>query len=65
MKTLRNDPATAHIPIMALSANAMPRDIELGLASGFLRYLTKPIKVTEFLETLREVLATAEGGGTQ
>jgi PAS domain S-box-containing protein len=52
MKILRLDPITAHIPIVALSANAMPRDIEIGLAAGFFRYLTKPIKVHEFMDTL-------------
>ena len=52
LKILREDPATAHIPIVALSANAMPRDIEKGLEAGFFRYLTKPIKVNEFMETL-------------
>lgn len=35
-----------------LSANAMPRTIEKGLAAGFFRYLTKPIQVDEFMETL-------------
>jgi len=49
---LQNDRATAHIPVLALSANAMPRDVEKGLAAGFFRYLTKPIKVDEFLEAL-------------
>lgn len=49
---LAADPATAHIPVIALSANAMPRDIERGLEAGFFRYLTKPIKVTEFMDTL-------------
>jgi CheY-like chemotaxis protein len=43
LKLLRDDPATAHIPVLALSANAMPRDIEKGLEAGFFRYLTKPI----------------------
>jgi len=52
MEILREDPATANIPIMALSANAITRDIEKGLAAGFLRYLTKPIKVNDFMETL-------------
>jgi len=56
---LRADPATAHIPIVALSANAMPRDIEKGLQAGFFRYLTKPIKVDEFMRTLDEVLEFA------
>jgi PAS domain S-box-containing protein len=52
LKILREDPATAHIPIVALSANAMPRDIEKGLHAGFFGYLTKPIKVNEFMHTL-------------
>lgn len=49
---LAKDPATMHIPIIALSANALPRDIEKGLESGFFRYLTKPIKINEFMDAL-------------
>jgi len=52
LQILREDPSTTHIPVVALSANAMLRDIELGLKAGFFRYLTKPIKVKEFMETL-------------
>ena len=52
LKILRNDPATAHIPVIALSANAVPRDIERGMEAGFFRYLTKPIKVREFMDSL-------------
>jgi PAS domain S-box-containing protein len=60
MQILHTDTATAHIPVVALSANAIPRDIERGLEAGFFRYLTKPIKVTEFLETLDVALEFAE-----
>ena len=60
LKILRDDPATAHIPVVALSANAMPRDIEKGLEAGFFRYLTKPIKVNEFMDTLDVALEFAE-----
>jgi CheY-like chemotaxis protein len=60
LKILHEDPATAHIPIVALSANAMPRDIEKGLAAGFFQYLTKPIKVNEFMDTLNVTLEFAE-----
>jgi signal transduction histidine kinase/ActR/RegA family two-component response regulator len=60
LKILRADPATAHIPVVALSANAIPRDIEKGLAAGFFRYLTKPIKVNEFMETLDLALKFAQ-----
>ena len=56
-KTLRSDPRTAHIPVIALTANAMPRDIERGLAAGFFRYLTKPINIDEFTEAVNTTLA--------
>jgi signal transduction histidine kinase/ActR/RegA family two-component response regulator len=52
MKLLRADPSTAHIPIVALSANAVPRDIAKGLEAGFFDYLTKPIKVDQFMRAL-------------
>jgi signal transduction histidine kinase/AmiR/NasT family two-component response regulator len=60
LKILALDPATAHIPVVALSANAMPRDIARGLEAGFFRYLTKPIKVNEFMETLDATLNFAK-----
>jgi len=56
LQILRKDPATQHIPIVALSANAMPRDIEKGLKAGFFRYLTKPIKINEFMNALDDAL---------
>jgi len=56
MQILANDPATAKIPVVALSANAMPHDIARGLSAGFYRYLTKPIKVDELLHTLEDAL---------
>ena len=59
LKILRSDPATAHIPVVALSANAMPRDIEKGLKAGFYRYLTKPIIVKELMDTLNAALEYA------
>ena len=60
LEILAANMATAHIPVVALSANAMPRDVEKGLAAGFFRYLTKPIKVKEFMETLDVALKFAE-----
>jgi CheY-like chemotaxis protein len=59
LKILRDDPTTAHIPVVALSANAMPSDIKKGLEAGFFRYLPKPIKIGEFMETLNLALAFA------
>jgi len=52
MKILRADPSTAHIPIIAISANAVPRDIKRGLEAGFFNYLTKPINVNQFMVAL-------------
>jgi CheY-like chemotaxis protein/nitrogen-specific signal transduction histidine kinase len=57
LKILQADPSTAHIPVIALSANAMPNEIQRGLEAGFVRYLTKPINVSQFMQTLDEVLA--------
>jgi len=63
LRILRDDPATAHIPVLALSANAVPRDIEKGLEAGFFRYLTKPIKVNEFMDALDVALQFASENG--
>ena len=52
LKVLQEDASTAHIPVVAISANAMSRDIEVGRQLGFFRYLTKPIVVEEFMSTL-------------
>ena len=59
LQVLRSDPATAHIPVIAVSANAMKRDIERGLKAGFFRYITKPIKVSEFMEAVNVALESA------
>jgi signal transduction histidine kinase/ActR/RegA family two-component response regulator len=56
LKLLQDDPLTEHIPVIAISANAMVGDIKKGLDAGFFRYLTKPIIVTEFMETINEAL---------
>jgi signal transduction histidine kinase/CheY-like chemotaxis protein len=60
LEILAQLPATAHIPVVALSANALPRDIAKGLEAGFFRYLTKPIKIDEFRHTLDESLTFAK-----
>jgi CheY-like chemotaxis protein len=65
LKILHADPATAHIPVIALSANAMPLEIERGLQAGFFRYITKPIKVDEFMQTLDVTLDHAHHGINQ
>jgi PAS domain S-box-containing protein len=57
---LRKDSETAHIPVIALSANAVPRDIEKGLEAGFFRHITKPIKLNEFTEVLDAAMSRAK-----
>jgi PAS domain S-box-containing protein len=60
MRILRADPTTTHIPIIAVSANAAPGDIAKGLHAGFFRYITKPIKVSQFMEALNEALVFSQ-----
>jgi CheY-like chemotaxis protein len=60
LKMLGSDPTTAHIPVVAISANAMPRDIKKGLQAGFFQYITKPIKVNEFMDAVDGAIEFAE-----
>ena len=60
LKILRADSSTAHIPVIALSANAVPHDIARALNAGFFNYLTKPIKVDQFMEALDVALKFSE-----
>jgi CheY-like chemotaxis protein len=57
LKVLRADPATAAIPVIAVTASAMPRDIKEGMESGFLDYVTKPIDVDQFINAIQSALA--------
>jgi PAS domain S-box-containing protein len=55
-KCLRNMEGTKEIPVIAISANAMPTDIKQGTDLGFLKYITKPISVPHFMEDIQDVL---------
>ncbi|HEX6721046.1 MAG TPA: ATP-binding protein [Burkholderiaceae bacterium] len=57
MQCLREHDATRQIPVLAISASAMPKDIERSKAAGFVAYLTKPIDVPELLRTVSDLLA--------
>jgi signal transduction histidine kinase/ActR/RegA family two-component response regulator len=59
---LQREPATRDIPVIALTANAMTRDIERGMAAGFFRYLTKPIDIDKFNEAIDLTLAHLRAG---
>jgi CheY-like chemotaxis protein len=57
---LTHNPETASIPVMALTANAMRKDVERGLAAGFVRYMTKPIEVQDMERMIRQILGGKE-----
>ncbi len=58
---LKSMPKTCAIPVLALSAAALPRDVERGMALGFFRYLTKPLDIGKLLAALDEALESREG----
>jgi CheY-like chemotaxis protein len=59
-RLLRENAETKNIPVVALSANAFPQQIQLGLEAGFFSYLTKPFKIDDFLDTLDSALFFGE-----
>jgi PAS domain S-box-containing protein len=56
LQVLKSDPATEHIPVIGLSANAMPYDIEKGKHSDFYDYLTKPVEISKLMHLLNQLL---------
>lgn len=56
LKILKQREVTRNTPVIAISANAMPKDIEKGLDAGFDDYITKPINIRELLQTVDETL---------
>ena len=59
LQALRADPATAAIPVLALSADARPEERERGLRGGFAAYLTKPVVFAELVAALEQTPAPA------
>ncbi|HUP93928.1 MAG TPA: response regulator [Burkholderiales bacterium] len=57
---LREDPVTRTIPVIAVSASAMPDDQQRIIASGFNAYITKPIDVKSFIQTVEKFVGTAK-----
>jgi len=57
---LKHMQETQHIPVIALSANAMPADIQRGLHAGFKQYLTKPLDINSMIDTIKETLEVVE-----
>ena len=63
LRRLRAAPATAAIPVVAVTASAMTQDRQKIMAAGFDGYQSKPISVRPFLDLVREVLDRRPGGG--
>ena len=57
LKHLRQRDVTRNTPVIAVSANAMPKDIERGLEAGFDDYITKPFSVRELKSRIQAVLS--------
>ena len=60
MRRLAEWPETRAIPVIALSAAALPSDTARAKVSGFFRYLTKPVKIDELMTVLEEILTTVD-----
>ncbi len=61
LEGLRRWPETSAIPVLALSASAMDRDVKRAQQAGFARYLTKPVKIDEMLDALEQYLPRDQG----
>jgi two-component system cell cycle response regulator DivK len=59
-KWIKNDPALRHIPVIAVTAFAMKGDEERIRQGGCEAYLSKPISVAKFMETIRRFLNTTD-----
>lgn len=56
LAALHSNPLTRHIPVIVLSSNAYPKQIQMGLEAGFFRYLTKPFRLDELLSVIDRAL---------
>ena len=59
-RALRQNPTTARIPVILLTANAQEADVELGFAAGVDDYIAKPFSPREMLSRIEAVLARSE-----
>lgn len=56
LREIRNTPALAGIPVVAVTANAMPGDREKVLAAGFTGYIAKPVALTQLRDEVNRLL---------
>lgn len=59
LKAVRADPEIASIPVIALTAHAMPGDKEKGLEAGFDGYITKPVEIMKLIDQIKGILLNA------
>ncbi len=59
LEVFKSDAYLKNTPVIAVTANAMPRDIERGIAAGFIDYVTKPIDIERFLHSVDVALAAS------
>jgi CheY-like chemotaxis protein len=60
LKQLRKKAQTRDIPVIAITAAAMPKDIEKGIKAGFREYITKPIDISNMLQVIEETIDSAQ-----
>jgi signal transduction histidine kinase/ActR/RegA family two-component response regulator len=65
LQRLRADPALRDVPVIALSADAMPHDIQRGLAASFDRYIAKPVDLNELIGAFGDVLRNGRTAGSK
>ncbi len=61
-RELRDDPVTAQIPVVLLSARALGRDVDQGLAAGAVAYVTKPFDPLELVEQIEHLVRGTSAG---
>ena len=64
LRFMRREPGLMHIPVVIVSAKALPSDIRTGMEAGATAYLTKPVGLDELRQTVRDVLHAAPASGT-
>lgn len=57
LEVFKADASLKNIPVIAVTANAMTRDIERGRMAGFTEYLTKPLDIVKFYALLDKLLS--------
>jgi two-component system, cell cycle response regulator DivK len=62
LRMLRSDPATAAIPVIAVTASVMQQDRKMITDAGFDAYVGKPISLKEFLDAVKRTLERGTGG---